>query len=109
MPRFEFESGTFQWFYPFFLLSCVENHICLSRGVQVSDATWRAAMRIVAGVGDLVQRTRNGQAQVGYSVAGRSGDRVMSCAVCTVHEETRSACFLFESQNQGRWFVSGLA
>jgi hypothetical protein len=34
---------------------------------------------------------------------------VASCAVCTVHVETRSAGFLVEPQNQGRWFVSGLA
>jgi hypothetical protein len=37
------------------------------------------------------------------------GDRVTLCAVCTVHIETRSAGFLVEPQNQGRWFVSGLA
>jgi hypothetical protein len=32
----------------------------LSRGVQVAGAARRAAMRIVAGVGDLVQRTEDG-------------------------------------------------
>jgi hypothetical protein len=32
----------------------------LSHGVQVAGAAWRAAMRTVAGVGDLVQRTRDG-------------------------------------------------
>jgi hypothetical protein len=47
----------------------VENRVCLSCGVQVIGATWRVAMRIMAGVGDLVQRTGDGQAQVGYSVA----------------------------------------
>jgi hypothetical protein len=47
--------------------------------------------------------------QVGYSVARRSGGRVTPCAVYTMHEETRSACFLVEPQNQGRRFVSGLA
>jgi hypothetical protein len=47
--------------------------------------------------------------QVGYSVARRSRGRVMLCAVCTVHMEKRSACFLVEPQNQGRRFVSGLA
>jgi hypothetical protein len=40
-------------------------------------------------------------AQVGYSVAGRSRGRVAPCAVCTGHEETRSAGFLVEPQNQG--------
>jgi hypothetical protein len=48
-------------------------------------------------------------AQVGYSVAMRSRGRVASCAVCTVHVETRSAGFLIEPQNQGQRFVSGLA
>jgi hypothetical protein len=51
-------------------------------------------MRIKAGVGDLVQRTGNGQAQVGYSVAKRSRGRVMLCAVCTMHKDTRSTGFL---------------
>jgi hypothetical protein len=72
----------------------VENHVCLSRDVQVIYATWWAAMMIVTEVGDLVQRTGDGQAQVRYSVAGRSRGRVMLCAVCTVHKEMRSAGFL---------------
>jgi hypothetical protein len=46
----------------------VKNRVCLSRGVHVAGATWRAAIRIVAGVGGLVQRTEDGQAQVRYSV-----------------------------------------
>jgi hypothetical protein len=37
------------------------------------------------------------------------GGRVVPCAVCTWHVETRSAGFLLEPQNQGRRFVSGLA
>jgi hypothetical protein len=48
-------------------------------------------------------------AQVEYSVAGRSRGRVAPCTVYTVHVETRSAGFLVEPQNQGQWFVSGLA
>jgi hypothetical protein len=44
----------------------------------------------------------DGQAQVRYSVVGRSGGRVTPCAVCTVHMEMRSASFLVEPQNQGR-------
>jgi hypothetical protein len=47
--------------------------------------------------------------QVRYSVAGRSRGRVLLCAVCTWHVETRSTGFLVEPQNQGRRFVSGLA
>jgi hypothetical protein len=57
----------------------------LSRGVQVAGATWRAAMMIVAGEGDLVQRTGD----------DRTG-RMAPCAVRTVHVETRSAGFLVE-------------
>jgi hypothetical protein len=48
----------------------VENRVYLSHGVHVASAAWRAVMKIVARVRDLVQRTGNGQAQVGYSVAG---------------------------------------
>jgi hypothetical protein len=58
-------------------------------------------MRIEAGVGDLVQRIRDDQAQVGYSVAGQSGGRVMPSAIYIIHmEETRSTCFLVWPQNQ---------
>jgi hypothetical protein len=38
----------------------LENRVCLSHGVQVAGAAWRAVMRTVAGVGDLVQRTGDG-------------------------------------------------
>jgi hypothetical protein len=48
-------------------------------------------------------------AQVEYSVAGQAGGWMTPCVVCTVHVETRSAGFLVEPQNKGRWFVSGLA
>jgi hypothetical protein len=54
----------------------VENRVCLSRGVQVVGAAWRAAMRIMAGVGDLVQRIgdgRTGRVLGGWTI-GRSGD-----------------------------------
>jgi hypothetical protein len=47
-------------------------------------------------------------AQVGYSVAGRSRGRVAPCAICTWHEETRSAGFLVEAQNQGGGGFLGL-
>jgi hypothetical protein len=79
----------------------VENHVCLSHGVQVIGAAWWAATRIVVGVGDLVQRTGDGQAQVGCLVAGQSRGQVTLCAVCTVHKETRSTGFLVWPQNQG--------
>jgi hypothetical protein len=71
-------------FYFVFLLSlfCLENRVCLSRGVQVAGAAWRAATRTVVGVGDLVQRTgdgRTGQVLGGRAVK-RSGD-----TVCALH------------------------
>jgi hypothetical protein len=60
----------------------LENHVCLSRGVQVADATWWAATRIVAGVGDLMQRIGDGRTDrvLGGRTIGRSGD-----AVCGLH------------------------
>jgi hypothetical protein len=61
-------------------------------------------MRTEEGVGDLVQRTENGQAQVGYSVVRRSRGQVTLCVVYTVHKEMRSAGFLVQPQNQGRRF-----
>jgi hypothetical protein len=51
----------------------LENHVCLPRGVQVAGATWCAAMRIVAGVGDLVQRTGDGC--IGRVLGGREIER----------------------------------
>jgi hypothetical protein len=67
MPRFEFESGIFPWFYAITFVR-VENRVYLSFGVLVTGVTWWAAMRIKAVVGDLVQRTGDDQAQVRYSV-----------------------------------------
>jgi hypothetical protein len=75
----------------------------------VIDATWWTVTRIVAGVKDLVQRTGDSQAQLGYSVTGRSGGRMTLCAICTVHMETRSASFLVWPQNESRRFVSRLS
>jgi hypothetical protein len=60
----------------------VENHVCLSRDVQVAGAAWRVVTRIVAGVEELVQRTRDdrtGRILTGRTT-GRSGD-----AVCGLH------------------------
>jgi hypothetical protein len=48
-----------------------ENHVYLSRGVQVAGVAWCAATRTVAGVGDLVQTTgdgRTGQVLSGWAV-----------------------------------------
>jgi hypothetical protein len=62
---------------PLFFVS-LENHICLSRDVQVVGVAWCAAMMIMAGVGDLVQRTTDdctGQV-LGGRVIERSGGAV---------------------------------
>jgi hypothetical protein len=62
-------------------------------------------MRIEVGVGDLVQRTGDGEAQVRYSVAGRSRGQVTLYAVYTVHKKMTNTGFLVQPQNQGRWFL----
>jgi hypothetical protein len=58
------------------ILVRVENRVCLSRGVQVAGAAWRAATRIVTEVGDLLRRT--GDVHTGRILDGlmikRSGD-----------------------------------
>jgi hypothetical protein len=71
-------------FHFVFLLSLfhLENHVCLSHGVQVAGAAWRAVMRIVAGVGDLVQRTGDGR--TGRVLDGRAIER-SDGTVCGLH------------------------
>jgi hypothetical protein len=54
----------------------------MSRGVQVAGAAWRAATRIVAGVGDLVQRTGDGH--TGRVLSGRTVER-SGGTVCGLH------------------------
>jgi hypothetical protein len=54
----------------------------LSHGVQVIGAAWRAMMRIVAGVGDLVQRTGDGR--TGRVLVGRAIER-SGGTVCGLH------------------------
>jgi hypothetical protein len=83
LARFEFESGIFLFCFVFLLpLFRSENRVCLSRGVQVAGATWRAATRTVAGVGDLVQRT--GGSRTGRVLGGRAVER-SGDAVCGLH------------------------
>jgi hypothetical protein len=80
LARFEFESGTVLFCFPF--LFVFENHVCLSRGVQVAGAAWRVAMRTVAGVGDLVQRIGDGH--TGRVLGGRTVER-SGGTVCGLH------------------------
>jgi hypothetical protein len=54
----------------------------LSRGVQVAGTPWSAAMRIVVGVGDLVQRTGDGR--TGRVLSDRAIER-SGGAMCDLH------------------------
>jgi hypothetical protein len=54
----------------------------LSHGVQVAGVAWRVAMRIMAGVGDLVQRT--GDDHTGRVLGGRAIER-SGGAMCGLH------------------------
>jgi hypothetical protein len=71
-------SGQFHFVFilPLFYL---ENCVCLSRGVHVAGEAWCAAMRTMAGVGDLVQRTGDGR--TGQVLGGRAIER-LGGAVC---------------------------
>jgi hypothetical protein len=60
----------------------VENRVCLSYGVQVAGAAWQEATRIMAGVGDLVQRIRDGR--IGRVLSGRAIER-SGDAMCGLH------------------------
>jgi hypothetical protein len=81
LVRFEFESGTVLFCFSFILFR-LENRVYLSRGVQVAGAAWCAAMRTLAGVGDLVKRTGDGRTGrvLGGRAVERSGD-----VVCGLH------------------------
>jgi hypothetical protein len=73
----------------------LENHVCLSRGVQVTGAAWRAVTRIMTGVGDLVQRTEDGHigwvldGRIGWVLDGRTIDRSgdIVCGLHRAHED----------------------
>jgi hypothetical protein len=60
----------------------LENRGCLSHGVQVAGAAWRAILRIVVGVGDLMQRTGDGR--TGRVLSGRAIEW-LGGAVCDLH------------------------
>jgi hypothetical protein len=55
---------------------------CLSCGVQVAGAAWHVAMRIMTGVGDLMQRTRDGRTS--QVLSGRAIER-SGGTVCYLH------------------------
>jgi hypothetical protein len=60
----------------------LENHVCLSRGVQVASVKWWVVMRIVLGVEDLVHRI--GDSRTGRVLGGRKIER-SDDAVCDLH------------------------
>jgi hypothetical protein len=62
-------------------------------------------MRIVAGVGDLVQRTKDDR--IGWVLGGRTVEK-SNDAVCGLYCARGDEERMFEPQNQGRRFVSGL-
>jgi hypothetical protein len=70
-------------------LFCLENRIFLSCGVHVAGVAWCAVMRIVAGVGDLVQRTGDGRTGrvLGGRTIERSGDSVYGLHRARVDEK----------------------
>jgi hypothetical protein len=83
-----FNSNLRQFHFIFLLpLFRLDNRVCLSRGVQVAGAAWHAATRIVAEVGDLVQRTGDGCTGrvLGGRAIGRSGGAV--CGLHRAHED----------------------
>jgi hypothetical protein len=83
---------------PYYLCSYEESCLLVSWGVggrcDIMGSDEDLGMSRRPGAED-----RDDQAQVGYSVAGRSRGLVTPCAVCTVHKETTSAGFLVWPQN----------
>jgi hypothetical protein len=71
-------------FHFVFLLSllCLENRVCLSRGVQMAGVAWHAVTRIMVRVGDLMQSTGDGR--IGRVLGGRAIER-SGGAVCGLH------------------------
>jgi hypothetical protein len=59
--------------------------------MEVAGAAWWAVMRIVAGVGDLLQRTRDGRIGrvLNGQMIGRSGDDVCGLHRARGDEERR--------------------
>jgi hypothetical protein len=71
------------YFFVFLLpLFHLKNRVCLSRAVQVTGATWRAVMRTVTEVEDLMQRTEDDR--TGRILGGRAVKR-SGGAVCGLH------------------------
>jgi hypothetical protein len=81
LVRFQFKSEIVLLCFSFIFVS-LENDVCLSHGVQVARAAWRTVIRIMAGVGDLVQRIEDGR--TGRVLGGRAIER-SSGTVCDLY------------------------
>jgi hypothetical protein len=79
----------FIFLLPLFYL---ENRVCLSHSVQVAGAIWCATTRIMTGVGDLMQRIRDGRIRqvLGGWTIERSGG-----TVCGLHHARRDREHVF--------------
>jgi hypothetical protein len=77
LARIEFKYGIVSFCFSFIFVLFGESHLLVS---------WCAATRIMAGVGDLVQRTRDGR--TGRVPGGRAIER-SGGAVCGLHRERR--------------------
>jgi hypothetical protein len=71
--------------FTFISVSFGESHLLVSC-VQVAGAAWPAATRIMAGEGDLMQRTRD--CRTGQVLGGRVIER-SNGAVCGLHRACR--------------------
>jgi hypothetical protein len=85
LARFEFKFGTVSLVLLLSLFH-LENHVCLYHSAQVAGVAWHTATRIVAGVGDMVQRIEDGRTDrvLGSRAIERSGG-----AVCGLHRARR--------------------
>jgi hypothetical protein len=79
--RFEFKYRTVSFYFSFIFDSFGESCLLVS-WCAVAGVAWHAAMRIVAGVGDLVQRTGDGH--TGRVLGGRAIER-SGGAECGLH------------------------
>jgi hypothetical protein len=79
LARFEFESGIVLLCFSFTFVSFGESHLLVS---WCAGAAWCAVTRIVAGVGDLVQRTGDGR--TGQVLGGQAIER-SGGVVCSLH------------------------
>jgi hypothetical protein len=93
--RFEFESGTVSFCFPFTFFLFEESRLlvlwCAGGRCDMTCSNKDRGRSRRPGAEDLGM-----VAQVRYSVVGRSRGQVASCAVCTWHVETRSEGFLVE-------------